>query len=44
MPYPKKEILSPYTEIKTPDGDAIFVNHMKVVDEIIYMNLKDLKV
>ena len=29
---------------KTQDGDAIFVNNMKVVDEIIYMNLKDLKV
>ncbi len=29
---------------KTNDGDAIFVNNMKVVDEMIYMNLKDLKV
>jgi len=29
---------------KTRDGDAIFVNNMKIVDEMIYMNLKDLKV
>lgn len=28
---------------KTNDGDAIFINNMKVVDEMIYMNLKDLK-
>jgi DNA polymerase III alpha subunit len=28
---------------KTNDGDAIFINNMKVIDEMIYMNLKDLK-
>ena len=28
---------------KTRDGDAVFINHLKVVDEMIYMNLRDLK-
>ena len=28
---------------KTRDGDAIFVNNMKIIDEMIYMNLKDIK-
>ena len=41
----KKEgnIITLYGE-KTREGDAIFVNNMKIVDEMIYMNLKDLKV
>ena len=36
-------IITLYGE-KTREGDAIFVNNMKIVDEMIYMNLKDLKV
>ena len=28
---------------KTADGDGLFINQMKVLDEIIYMNLRDLK-
>lgn len=41
-PVPKENsIVTIYGE-KTRDGDAIFVNNMKVVDEMIYMNLRDL--
>ena len=39
----KKEISLPCMAKKL-EGDAIFVNNMKIVDEMIYMNLKDLKV
>jgi DNA-directed DNA polymerase III PolC len=28
---------------KTADGDGLFINQMQVLDEIIYMNLRDLK-
>ena len=28
---------------KTSDGDGLFINQMRVLDEIIYMNLRDLK-
>ena len=37
----ENSIVTVYGE-KTRDGDAIFVNNMKVVDEMIYMNLRDL--
>ena len=41
-PVPKEDsIITIYGE-KTRDGDAIFVNNMKIVDEMIYMNLRDL--
>ena len=41
-PVPKENsIVTVYGE-KTRDGDAIFVNNMKIIDEMIYMNLRDL--
>ena len=42
-PIPKEGSIVTIHGEKTRDGDAIFINHMKVVDEMIYMNLKDLK-
>ena len=42
-PVPKEgNIVTVYGE-KTREGDAIFINNMKVLDEMIYMNLRDLK-
>ena len=38
----ENSIVTVYGE-KTRDGDAIFVNNMKIVDEMIYMNLRDIK-
>ena len=37
----ENSIVTIYGE-KTRDGDAIFINNMKIVDEMIYMNLRDL--
>lgn len=42
-PMPKEGSIITINGEKTRDGDAIFVNNMKVIDEMIYMNLKDLK-
>ena len=28
---------------KNRDGDAIFINNLQILDEMIYMNLRDLK-
>ena len=42
-PIPKEGNIITINGEKTRDGDAIFVNHMKIIDEMIYMNLKDLK-
>jgi DNA polymerase III alpha subunit len=42
-PVPKEgNIITLYGE-KTRDGDALFINQLKIVDEMIYMNLRDLK-
>ncbi len=42
-PIPKEGNIITINGEKTRDGDAIFINNMKVIDEMIYMNLKDLK-
>lgn len=42
-PVPKEGNIVTLQGEKTRDGDAIFVNNLKIVDEMIYMNLRDLK-
>jgi len=42
-PVPKEGNIVTLQGEKTRDGDAIFVNNLKIVDEMIYMKLRDLK-
>ncbi len=42
-PLPKEGNIITINGEKTRDGDAIFINNMRVIDEMIYMNLKDVK-
>ena len=39
---PKENSIISLSGEKNADGDTIFINNMKIVDEMIYMNLRDL--
>jgi DNA polymerase-3 subunit alpha len=42
-PVPKEGNIVTLYGAKTGDGDAIFIDNLKIIDEMIYMNLRDLK-
>jgi DNA polymerase III alpha subunit len=42
-PVPKEGNIVTLNGSKTPDGESIFINNLKIIDEMIYMNLRDLK-